>query len=80
MARYLISTTEIYRVDTEEEAVKLIDEAKADNTYTLTKYGKVHKEKKQKGEIVDSYEKVTLTKTMNDEKDPYSDVKIYYEV
>ena len=80
MARYLISTTEVYRVDTEEEAVKLIDEAKADNTYTLTKYGKVQKEKKQKGEIVDSYEKVTLTKTMNDEKDPYSDVKIYYEV
>ena len=80
MSRYLLNVTEVYRVDTESEAIKFIDEARQDKRFVLKKHSSTYKEKKQKGEIVDSYEKVTLTKTMNDEKDPYSDVKIYYEV
>lgn len=80
MAKYLITVTETYRVDTEEEAARLIEEAKDNNTYTLSKYSSVHKERKQKGEIIDEYEKVTLTKVFNDEKEPYSNVMVNYGV
>ena len=80
MAKYLITVTETYRVDTEEEAARLIEEAKDNNTYTLSKYSSVHKERKQKGEIIDEYEKVTLTKVFNDEKEPYSNIMVNYGV
>jgi hypothetical protein len=36
--KYLITNTEVYRVETEEEAELLINEAKADTKYVLTKY------------------------------------------
>jgi len=36
--KYLVSTTETYRVNTEAEAVKMIEEAKKDSTYILSKY------------------------------------------
>lgn len=80
MSKYLITATETYRVDTEEEAARLIEEAKNDNSYTLAKYSSVHKERKQKGDIIDEYEKVSLTKVFNDEKEPYSNVEIKYGV
>ena len=38
MAKYLVQTTEVYRVISEEAAQKLIDEAKADTSYQLIKY------------------------------------------
>ena len=56
MAKYLITVTETYRVDTEEEAARLIEESKNNSKYTLAKYSSVHKERKQKGEIIDEYE------------------------
>ena len=37
MSRYLIKVTEQYRCDTEAEAVNLINEAKQDGQYTVTK-------------------------------------------
>ena len=70
MAKYLITVTETYRVDTEEEAARLIEEAKDNNTYTLSKYSSVHKERKQKGEIIDEYQVVTAKQEFNVEKDP----------
>lgn len=78
MAKYLVSTVETWRVDTEEEAVKLIEEAKQEHNFALAKYGRDHKERKQKGEVIDEWYKVSLTKHINDEKDPYSDVKVWY--
>ena len=78
--KYLITNTEVYRVESEEEAELLINEAKADTKYVLTKYNCEKKERKQKGEVIDSYFKVSLVKSFNDEKDPITDITVSYEV
>ena len=44
MSKYLITTTEIYRVDDEIEVQNLIEEAKHDPMYTLIKYNREYKE------------------------------------
>ena len=65
----LLSTTEKYRVDNEDEAVKMIEKAKDESLtegYTLTKSSYVIKTKKSKGEIVDSWAVCTLEKTFNE--------------
>ena len=62
MSKYLISTVETYRVGTEEEATRAIEEAKNDHSYILSKYTSEHKERKLKGEVVDEYWKLSLTK------------------
>jgi hypothetical protein len=80
MNKYLVSATEVYRVDNEESAAALIDEAKAETKYILAKYSSVKKEKKAKGEIVDEWYQVTLVKKFNDEKDPISNINVNYEV
>lgn len=80
MSKYLVSTVETYRVDTEAEATKAIEEAKNDNSYVLGKYTNEHKERKSKGEIIDEYWKLSLTKLFNDIKMPNSIVDINYEV
>ena len=80
MAKYLVSTTEIYRIDTEAEATQTIEEAKKDNSYILGKYTNEHKERKLKGEIVDEYWKLSLTKLFNDIKEADTIVNINYEV
>lgn len=76
--KYLIETTEVYRVDSEEEAKTIIEEAK--KTSTLKKYNCVSKERKQKGEIVDSWYRLTLTKAWDDEKEPCGATKVSYGV
>lgn len=80
MSKYLISTVETYRVDTEAEATKAIEEAKNDGSYILSKYTNEHKEQKSKGEVVDDYWKLTLTKVFNNIKEPESVVTVNYEV
>ena len=80
MSKYLVSTTEVYRVDTENEAVRAIEEAKQDNSYMLSKYASEHKERKSKGEVIDEYWKLTLTKSFNNIKEPDSIVEVSYEV
>ena len=59
---YLIKVTEQYRCDTEEEARKLIEEAKRSGQYTVTKSSSEIKTLKQKGEIVDEWRRVLITK------------------
>ena len=76
--KYLISTTEIYRVDREDEAVQLIEEAKADNHFILAKYSSQFKERKQKGEVIDSWCQVSLKKVFTDEKEPELSCKVSY--
>lgn len=78
MSKYLVSVVETYRVDTEDEAVRLIEESKHNSKYELLKYTNEHKEVKQKGEVVDEYQKVSLTKYINDIKEPYADTQIEY--
>ena len=66
MMKELIKTTDVYRVNDENDAVRLIEEFKSNQNaegYTLTKSGYVLKTKKQKGEIVDSWAVVTVEKT-----------------
>lgn len=65
----LLKTTEVYRVDDENEALAMIEDAREQQLikgYTLTRSGYVLKTKKSKGEIVDSWEIVTLEKTINE--------------
>ena len=76
--KYLISTTEIYRADSEAEAVQLIEDAKKDNHFVLSKYSSQFKERKQKGEVIDSWYQVSLKKTFTDEKEPEFSTYITY--
>ena len=76
--KYLIQTVETYRVDKEDEAKRMIEEAKSDNHFILKKYSSEYKEKKQKGEVIDTYYKVALTKAFTDEKEPEFRTEISY--
>lgn len=78
--RYLIQTVETYRADTEAEAQGIITEAKQAGEYTLTKYTSEKKEVKAKGEVIDEYYKVALTKVFTDIKEPDSVASVIYEV
>ena len=76
--KYLIQTTEIHRFSSENEATDFIEKAKKEAGYVLTKSTVEYKERKQKGEVVDFWWKVTLVKKFSDEKEPDSDVEIIY--
>lgn len=76
--KYLIQTVETYRVDKEDEAKRMIEEAKSNNHFILKKYSSEYKERKQKGEVIDTYYKVTLTKAFTDEKEPEFRTEISY--
>lgn len=78
--KYLINTTEVYRVDSENEAAQLIENAKQESGYILGKYTSQYKERKQKGEVIDSYWKVTLNKQITSEKEPECQTVIKYEI
>jgi hypothetical protein len=62
MATEISKITEEWIADTEEEAKALIEEAKKDNTCELIKYSSDKKEKKSKGEVIDTWFSVKLTK------------------
>jgi hypothetical protein len=80
MSKYLIRTVETYRTDSESEAKQLIESAKADSAYTLSKYSSESKTTKSKGEIVDSWYRVTLTKDFCSEKEPDVTATVEYKV
>lgn len=66
--KMLLNITEQYRVDTEEEVKDFIEEIKENGKeegYIVKGYSSTLKEKKQKGEIVDSAFLVKVTKEMN---------------
>ena len=70
MSSYLIKVTEQYRCDTEAEARHLIEEAKQNKQYTVIKSSSEIKTLKQKGEIVDEWRRVMITKEFCSEKEP----------
>lgn len=78
MSKYLIKTTEQYRVDTETEVTNLIEEAKSSKIYELKQYNSKKKEVVKKGEIEDTYYLVTLYKTFNEEKFPDLEIELTY--
>jgi hypothetical protein len=64
--KQLIKTTDTYRVDTEEEAIDMIQKTKDDQLtggFTLTKSNYALKTKKSKGEVIDSWAIVSLEKS-----------------
>ncbi len=77
--KYLLETTESYRVPSEEEAKELIESAKKGGNYILKKYSSQYKERKQKGEVIDDWYKVTLVKYFNEEKEPVTQVEVTYD-
>lgn len=78
--KYLTSIVETYRVDTSSEVDIMIDEAKKEDGFTLSKYKCDAKEVKVKGEVIDTYYLLSLTKIFNDPKDPTNEVTVTYEV
>ena len=53
--RYLVKTTETYRLQDEKEVENFLADLKADSSFELVKYSSVKKEKKQKGEVIDEW-------------------------
>lgn len=80
MSKFLVSTVETYRVDTDDEAKRLIEDAKVSSMFDLGKYSSEYKEHKAKGEVVDAYYKVILTKNFNNIKEPSQHIKVDYDV
>lgn len=75
MARYLINVTETYRVDSENEVAEMIEQAKKEPSYELTKYNCVHKMTKE-----DEWYRLSMTKAFNAEKEPSSAINIHYGI
>lgn len=67
---YLIKVTEQYRCGSEAEAKALLEETKKNPQYTVIKSSTEIKNVKQKGEIVDEWVRVMITKEFCSEKEP----------
>jgi hypothetical protein len=80
MSVYLCSVVENYRADYEHEADELINAARESKLYDLKKSNVQKKEVKAKGEIVDEFFLVSLTKNIQDPKNPEVNVELNYEV
>lgn len=78
MSIYLIKTTEQYRCDTEAEAKTILEEAKQSHDYTVIKTSSEIKTLKQKGEIVDEWRRVAITKEFTSEKEPIAQFNVEY--
>lgn len=76
----LLKTVETYRFDDENTAETFLREARNDSRFELSKYSIVKKEIKEKGEIIDTYYKMELTKLFNNEKVPDKQIEIDYNV
>lgn len=76
----LYKVTEDHTVRSEAAAAKLIEEAKADKTFTLLKSSTVYKTVKEKKEIVDEYWITTLVKQFTDPKEPDCNVTVKYTI
>ncbi|HKM30037.1 MAG TPA: hypothetical protein VJZ51_04715 [Bacilli bacterium] len=64
--RAKVKVVETYHVDSDSEVNALIEESKTDRSFQLTGHKSKIKNIKQKGEIVDSYFIVELTKSYED--------------
>lgn len=80
MSKYLCTVVETYRVDSEAESDQLIEEARDSDIFTLTKTSSQKKEVKAKGEVIDEYYLVSLTKVIQNPKEPEISVNLVYEV
>lgn len=75
---YLTKVVETYRIGSEKEVEAFLAELKKDRRFTVAKYSSTKKEKKQKGEVVDSWIRFEVTKVFNDEAEPDSVIEVNY--
>lgn len=78
MSRYLVKTTDVYRIDTLGEVEEFHNELKSNANFELDSFGYKQKQVKLKGEVVDEYCLVTVKKIFNDEKEPGSNIDVDY--
>lgn len=71
MARYLINRVDTYRVDSEADAKRFVEELKQSDGEVL-KHSIEYKEQKSKGEVIQSWYRLVVKKQYNDEKEPFS--------
>lgn len=79
MSTFLTKVVETYRADSEAEAKALIEEAKKDGHFVVSKYNSEVKTVKAKGEVIDEYRRVTITKDITSEKEPDIQMKLSYQ-
>lgn len=79
MSTFLTKVVETYRADSEAEAKALIEEAKKDGHFVVSKYNSEVKTVKAKGEVIDEYRRVTITKDITSEKEPDIQMKLVYD-
>lgn len=75
---YLLSVNNVYRVPTEEAALKLKDELNSLEYGELTQFSYAIKEVKQKGEVVDTYYLVKVKIVFTSEKEPETIIYPHY--
>ena len=76
---YLIQVTEVWRVPNNDAADQMEEEFRNDPNYTLTKWAKADKNRKQSGEIIEEWIQVNATKVFNEMRNPDSNVKPDYK-
>ena len=76
MIKYLITTTNTYRVHTVSEVEALHEELKNDPRFELTSFSYTTKDIKEKREVVDQYQLVKAKLVFTSEKEP----EVQYEV
>lgn len=76
MGRYLIKTTETWRVDTVADALAMREEMSSDLNYDLNEFKYTEKYDKKSDE---EYVLVTVKKSITTEKEPKAIVRVVYE-
>lgn len=79
MSRFLIKTTETYRIDTVEEVEAFHTELKENGNFELAAFSYAIKQIKEKKEVVGEYCLAKVVKIFNDEKDPVNTITINYD-
>lgn len=75
---YLIKTIETYRLPNENAVETFLAETKKNPIFEVIKSVSTKKEVKEKGEVVETYYKVEITKAFNEEKFPDNEINIDY--
>lgn len=76
---YLIKATNVYRVPTVEDALALREKLSQQAFGELISFSYTTKFIKEKGEVVEEYQLVKATMEFNNEKEPESHVRAFYE-
>lgn len=74
--KYLLTSTNTWRVHTVADVEKLHEELKNDNRFELTQFSYTTKDIKEKREVVDQYQVVKAKLVFTSEKEP----ELTYEV